>query len=310
MGLLDKSKDFDGAEEAKVAVANPPIAEEKVAKAVKVAKPVKAAKTAKTAKVKRDRKPRPSGLPAEFELSGKIPRYTCWFINFAVNFGLIIASLPLLMFDSGGGGTGITTWMLIGAILAIILNAFILPILAGRNVGQFVSRTKYVNSSGKKPLFVHSLLNSSLGLLSLLGIFLVFTQFQEIQDDKTALVWFIVGAVFVILWFVNWSIKRNHEMNQGLFDLLFSSYLITHTPTGSETGWLARLEGLGDFGDKYEKRVEAREAKAAAKLAKIKSNAEDGKAESESEENDDTKSDDKKSDETDSKKATDDEDKK
>ena len=39
MGLLDKSKDFDGTEEKKVAVANPPKAEPKVAKAVKVAKP-------------------------------------------------------------------------------------------------------------------------------------------------------------------------------------------------------------------------------------------------------------------------------
>ena len=159
MGLLDKSKDFDGAEETKVAVANPPKAEPKVAQAVKVAKPVKAAKAAKAARPKKERKPRPSGLPAEFELAGKISRYTCWFINFVVNFGLIIASVPLLMFDSGGGGTGITTWMLIGAILAILLNAFILPIWAGRNVGQFVSRTKYVNSSGKKPLFIHSLMN-------------------------------------------------------------------------------------------------------------------------------------------------------
>ena len=306
MGLLDKSKDFDGTEETKVAVANPPKAEPKVAKAVKAAKPVKAAKAARQ---KKERKPRPSGLPEEFELAGKISRYTCWFINFAVNFGLIIASLPLLMFDSGGGGTGITTWMLIGAILAILLNAFILPIWAGRNVGQFVSRTKYVNSSGKKPLFIHSLMNSSLGLLSLLGLFLVFTLFQDIQDSTTSMVWFIVGAVFVILWFVNWSIKRNHEMNQGLFDLLFSSYLITHTPTGSETGWLARLEGLGDFGDKYEKRVEAREAKAAAKLAKIKSNAETAEGKSDSEKNNEKGTDETES-KNDSEKATEDEDKK
>ena len=278
MGLLDKSKDLDSTDESTVTPMMPPKAKPKLAKAAKpamaakVAKPTKAAKVAKAPRAKG---PRPSGLPEEFELAGKIPRYICWFVNFAVNFGLIIGTLPLLMYESGGGGTGITTWMLLGAIAAIIVNAFVLPISAGRNVGQFVSRTKYVNSSGNKPLFIHSLMNSSLGLLSLLGIFLVFTQFQEIQGNTSALVWFITGAVFIILWFANWSIKRNHEMSQGLFDLLFSSYLITHTPTGSETGWLARLEGLGDFGDKYEKRLEAREEKAAGKVAKAETAAED-----------------------------------
>ena len=74
MGLLDKSKDFDGAEETKVAVAKPPKVEPKVAEAVKVAKPAKAAKAAKAARPKKERRPRPSGLPAEFELAGKISR--------------------------------------------------------------------------------------------------------------------------------------------------------------------------------------------------------------------------------------------
>jgi hypothetical protein len=289
MGLLDKSKDLDSTEEPAGSTISPPKVAVKVAtRAVpKVAKPAKAAKAAKPARAKRERGPRPHGLPAEFELAGTVSRFSCWFVNFIVNFGLIIGTLPLLMFDSGGGGTGITTYMLIGAIVAIISNAFILPIWAGRNVGQFVSRTKFVNSSGKSPLFIHSVMNSSLGLLSLMGFFVVFTQFQDIQDNKTSLIWFIVGAVFIILWFVNWSIKRNHEMKQGLFDLLFSSYLITHTPTGSATGWLARLEGLGDFGDKYEKRVEAREEKAAKKEAKSKLNTEaavDSEEDTESEE--------------------------
>jgi hypothetical protein len=279
MGLLDKSKNLDSTDESKVSTLVPPKAEPKVAKAVQVAKPAKAAKPARA---KRAKGPRPKGLPDEFELAGKVPRYICWFVNFTVNFGLIIGTLPLLMYDSGGGGTGITTYMLIGAIVAIILNAFVLPVWAGRNVGQFVSRTKFVNSSGRTPLFIHGLMNSSLGLLSLMGIFVVFTKFQDVQDDKGALVWFIIGSLFIILWISNWSIKRNHEMNQGLFDLLFSSYLITHTPTGSETGWLARLEGLGDFGDKYEKRMEAREEKAAEKEAKAISDAEDAKKAAES----------------------------
>jgi len=273
MGLLDKSKDLDSTDEPKGSALKPPKVEAKPAKVAKAAKPAKAAKVAKPAKAKG---PRPKGLPEDFELAGKFPRYICWLVNFIVNYGLIIGALPLILYDSGGGGTGIATYMLIGAMIAIILNAFVLPIWAGRNVGQFVSRTKFINASGNTPLFIHSLMNSSLGLLSLMGIGLVaFT--KDIAENKTAMTWFIIGVVFIVLWFVNWSIKRNHQMNQGLFDLLFSSYLVTHIPTGSETGWLARLEGLGDFGDKYEKRLEAREEKAADKEAKAVKDAEDAK---------------------------------
>ena len=277
MGLLDKSKNLDSIGESTDTPMTPPKDKPKLAKAVKAAKVAKPASAAKVAKPARVKGPRPSGLPGEFELAGKVSRYICWLINFTVNFGLIVGALPLMLYDSGGGGTGIATYMLIGAIGAIILNAFVLPVWAGRNVGQFVSRTKFVNASGNSPLFIHSVMNSSLGLLSLMGIFLVITQLSEVQEDKTALIWFITGAFFIILWIANWSIKRNHEMNQGLFDLLFNSYLITHTPTGSETGWLARLEGLGDFGDKYEKRLEAREEKAAGKVAKAETAAEDAK---------------------------------
>ena len=93
---------------------------------------------------------------------------------------------------------------------------------------------------------------------------------------------------------------------------LIPTWLLTLQPVLKLDGW-RDLKGLGDFGDKYEKRVEAREAKAAAKLAKIKSNAEAANEKSESEENEDSESDetDSKTDsKADSKKATDDEDKK
>ena len=105
----------------------------------------------------------------------------------------------------------------------------------------------------------------------------MFTLFQEIQESTSSMVWFIIGAVFVTLWIVNWSIKRNSQLGQGLFDLIFAAFQVTHVPTGSETGWLARLEGLGDFGQKYEARIAAREAKAAEK-AKARSATGDEKS--------------------------------
>ena len=47
--------------------------------------------------------------------------------------------------------------------------------------------------------------------------------------------------------------------------MAFSAYLVNHVATGSETGWLARFESLGDFGDKWQEKQASRQEKAAKK---------------------------------------------
>ena len=60
-----------------------------------------------------------------------------------------------------------------------------------------------------------------------------------------------VGAVFMVLWIVNWQFTRNSELNQGLFDLLFSAYLVRYIPEEKATsGFRARLESMSQFGEK------------------------------------------------------------
>ena len=89
-----------------------------------------------------------------------------------------------------------------------------------------------------------------------------------------------VGAIFMILWIVNWQFTRNSDLNQGLFDLMFGSYLVRYVPEEKATsGFRARLESMSQFGEKYAKRVEdrakAREVKAAEKEDSAKDNAEE-----------------------------------
>ncbi|CAI8375635.1 MAG: Uncharacterised protein [Euryarchaeota archaeon UBA443] len=76
----------------------------------------------------------------------------------------------------------------------------------------------------------------------------------------------------MILWIVNWQFSRNSDLNQGLFDLMFGTYLVRYIPEEKATsGFRARLESMSQFGEKYAKRVEekakAREAKVAEKQA-------------------------------------------
>lgn len=270
MGLLDKSKNMETTTVKAPEIAKAAVVVEKAVKAAKPAKAVKPAKPVreKNVKEKRVKKARPKrvrGLPKDYQLAERVPRYISWLVNFIVNFGLILGAIPLMMFDSGASGTPIYTWMLVASFLVIILNIFILPIYTKRNVGQFVARTKYMNALGEPANFMHGILSGLVGFLSLIGFMFVGFNAQDIADDTTSLVYFIVGILLVIFWFVNNSFRRNSEINQSLIDLMFSVYLVKHIPTGSETGWLLRLENLGDFGARYEKRIQAKEAKQAQK---------------------------------------------
>ena len=271
MGLLDKVDNMDDAKPAKakpkaakaVAKATP-----KAAKAVAKKATPKAAKPApKSIKLKgegkeKPEKIRPTGLPEGFELAGNMSRYIGWIINFAWNFGVAIGLLSIL---STGADSDLTIgWAVAG--LMIITNWLVLPIWTGRNIGEFVSRTKYINSSGSKPIFLHAVLNNSIGFLSLIGLILMMANFQNISTS--GMVPFITGVVFIVFWIFNFFLKKNSDFSQGAFDLAFSSYLVKHVATGEETGWMARFESLGDFGDKWAERSANREVKQKAKAAK------------------------------------------
>ena len=78
----------------------------------------------------------------------------------------------------------------------------------------------------------------------------------------------ITGVVCIGFWIFNFILKKNSESSQGIFDLAFRSYLVKHVATGEETGWMARFESLGDFGDKWAERSANRDVKQKAKAAK------------------------------------------
>ena len=271
MGLLDKVDNIDDAKPAKakpkaakaVAKAKPRAAKAVAKKATpKAAKPASAKAKAKGVAKDKPEKIRPSGLPDGFELAGNMPRYIGWIINFAWNFGVAIGLLSIL---STGADSDLTIGWAV-ALLMILVNWLVLPIWTGRNIGEFVSRTKYINSSGNKPIFLHAVLNNSIGFLSLIGLILMMANFQNISTS--GMIPFITGVVFIVFWIFNFFLKKNSDFSQGVFDLAFSSYLVKHVATGDETGWMARFESLGDFGDKWAERSANREVKQKEKAAK------------------------------------------
>ena len=287
MGLLDKA---GGASESKpkakaVAKAKPvakAVAKAKpVAKAVeKVAEPVAVAepKAKKAKKAKKERKPRaarPSGLPDGFEIANKLDRTMSWFVNFAWNFGVLFAALFMMASDTGL----VTTILLVVSVVMMILNVVLLPFKTGRNLGQFVSRIKYVNYEGEKSTPIQGALSNSVGILALFGFLFIFVSTSDLGDKEAGagpIIFTVVGAIFVILYIVNWQFAKASDYNQGLYDVMFGAYLVKHVPTAEEkaSGFWAKFESMGDYGDKFAARREAK------KLAQENEAQEDSEAES------------------------------
>lgn len=265
MGLLDKAGAGNEATKAAVPKAKPAAIaiESKSATPVKAAKVAKAAKPAKAAKAKKAKAPRarPMGLGEDYELASNMNRRISWLVNFIINFGVLFAAIFISMSD-----TSVVTTILYAVSLGIIiLNAMFIPMKFSRNLGQFVSRTKFVRGDGSNPLFLHGIFVNITGLLALVGLILVGTQLQSLTDtDNTmAIVMFSFGTIFIILWFVDRFLRNGSEMGQGLYDLLFGAYLVKYVPSEDEkaTGIWARLENMGNFGDQLVKKQEERQAK-------------------------------------------------
>lgn len=255
MGLLDKASDAGTKPTAKKATPKAvSVAKAKPAKAVRAAKPVKAAKAAKEPKAARVRKPimNNSGLPEGYEIATKNSRLLAWLMNFIWNFGVLFGALFLSVMGST------PTILAVGALLMLIVNLIVIPVMTGRTLGNFISRTRYITSADGKPNFIHGLLVNSVGLMSLVGISLVIFNMGQIFDDADKVqpvnvAILVLGIIFVAVRIIDGRFKKNSDQNQGLYDMLFGAFLVKYVPQEGEelTGLAARLEGMANFGDSF-----------------------------------------------------------
>jgi hypothetical protein len=284
MGLLDKAGNVETTPDKK-----PKAVAKAVAKAAPkaVAKPKAAVKTtvsAKPVKAKKVRTPRTTGLPEGYELASKMNRSISWWVNIAVNFSVLIAGLGMTVFAD----TGVTTTGLFGlAAVMIILNVIIIPAKTGRTIGHFVSRTKFMTANGEKASVFHSILANTVGLFTLIGFILVMFNMSDFDaKNYFSIAGLVIGIILIVLWFVNRNFKKNSDMDQGLYDLLFNAYLVKHIPAEGEvsTGIWGRLENAGEWGDKIasrrEENIKKATEKAAAKATKAEEDAKNASTDS------------------------------
>jgi len=251
MGLLDKAGEMQS-EDSK------PKKAVKKATAKAEAKPVKAKpKKEKAPRAKKSRTPVDRSLPDEFVVAGRGNRAAAMFINFLWNWGAIVGGVALNVIANAQ----ITAILVVGLIMAV-LNIIVIPTKWGRNIGQFASRTKYIRYTGKKPFFLHGILANTDTLFFLLGLWMAVAMSglgaAGTGDTDWAMVSF--GILFLAVPITNYFFKKYTENKMTLWDYAFGAYLVTHTPTGEETGWAARFEKMGDFVEKRQERASKKKA--------------------------------------------------
>ena len=232
----------------------------RLCKAVK--EPCKGGKTCKRATPNLNN----AGLPEGYEIATKTARFLAWLMNFVWNFGVLSAAL----FVSVAGST--PTIPAIAALLMIITNVFVIPIMTGRTLGNFISRTRYITANEAKPNPVHGFLVNSTGLMGLTGFGLVVFFMGRLFDDAgkllpVSLIFLIIGLVLVVVRIVDGRFKSNSDQSQGLYDMLFGAYLVKYVPQEGEelSGIALRLESMANFGDSFQKRQENAAKKRAVK---------------------------------------------
>jgi len=170
MGLLEKASNIEAEEKPpKTKVVKP---KKEAVKEPPAAKPKKAAKKPKKVKPKKEKKPRAprvkKEIPEGFEPATTGQKVTRRIFDFAVSYGW---TLPLIGISAWGSNFNPTIIVILGIGL-ISFNLGFMPTYAGkRTVGNWISRTQYINSRGEPPLSIYLAIKGMTTIFVLFGVF-------------------------------------------------------------------------------------------------------------------------------------------
>ena len=248
MGLLEKASNIQTEEEPKTVVLKTPkpVPEPKPIKEPKTtSKKAKKARRSKRKKIKAPREQRT--LPDGFEVATTGQRITRRVCDFAVSYGW---SVPMLAITAWGSNFNPTPFVILGLAL-IIFNLYFMPRYAGnRSVGNWISRTRYVNSRGTAPIWVYMSLKGLTTVFVILGLMTLLTLTSGgFPTSTSGQILSAVGLILLIPPLLDYTMyKLRKESGQGLWDSVFGGVWLVRTVKSTEAkGWLKRLEAIGDF---------------------------------------------------------------
>ena len=211
-------------------------------------KPTKKAKTRRerAKKTKKEKKVRVAKvMPEGYEAATKGQSVLRRFIDFLVSYGW---SVPLIMLQAWGTYFDTTPFVLLGIAL-MTLNLVIVPNKSGRTIGNWVSRTSYVNTRGDHPFYAYSALKGLSFFFVIAGLFAIlsFTS-QGMPESDLGKITTVIGMLMLLPPLIDWSMHRFGSSDLGLWEILFGGvWLVRTSKSDSATGWWKRLESIADY---------------------------------------------------------------
>ena len=247
MGLLEKAGTISTEEEkpkTKVVAKTEPTPEP-----APVQKPKKEKKARRT-REKKEKKPRAprvkKELPDGFEMATRGQKLTRRIVDFLVSYGW---SILLLAITAWGSYFNPTPFVLLGLGL-IVFNLWFMPAYAGgRSMGNWISRTRYVNSRGEPPVWIYFTLKGMTTLFVLIGVWAlsVIMGNKSLGEGTFSQITNAIGLLLLIPPLLDYAMYKLRG-DLGLWDTVFGGVWLVRTTKSTEAkGWLKRLESISDF---------------------------------------------------------------
>jgi hypothetical protein len=187
-------------------------------------------------------------MPDGFKLAGKAARFARRLVDFIVTYGAVFGVLAAFAMIDGD-----FTYMWLAAFGVMAFNLLFLPAKTNRTVGMFLTRTRYVNSRGSHPFFVHQILSSMTALYVITAMILIAIGAPQAERGADW-VMISIGVIFALIPFSDYVVTKLRAANgqtQSMYDAMFGCWFVVAERTDSESGsWMSRLESLGDWGEK------------------------------------------------------------
>ena len=250
MGLLEKADQIRSGEsiqEAPPATPKPPpttvLDPEPVQEAPKKKpKSRRRERKARTPRAKRTRQVKT--LPDGFEEVTSGQRLIRRAADFTVSYGWCV---PIVAIFAWGSNFDPTYFIVLGMLL-VSFNLVFMPRSTGRSVGNWISRTTYVNSKGVAPNPSYLLIKGFTFVVVLIGMTKFATSTATGWVETSGQIQLAIGLALLFPPLLDYMFYRFKRDNMGLWDTIYGGvWLVRTTKTAEAKGWLKRLEQLGDY---------------------------------------------------------------
>jgi len=185
-------------------------------------------------------------IPEGFEVATRGQKAIRRVVDFAVSYGW---SVPLIAISAWGSNFNPTLIILLGIGL-MSFNLWFMPSYAGkRTVGNWISRTRYINSRGDSPIWIYIMIKGLTTIFVILGLFalLVILANKSVGEGTFQQIFNVIALLLLIPPLIDFSMYKMRG-DLGLWDTVFGGVWLVRTTKSKEAkGWLKRLESVSDW---------------------------------------------------------------